>query len=329
MKKLFTKYIQSVCSPEDFREFAGLIAKKRNEFNLQSAIKPEWERFMEEETNLPANRNVWGKIRLAIEEQEKGAAIRRLKIYTWAFRAAAVFVIAFLVSTVFLLRQSPTVEQVVHEQTIVVPNGARANFVLPDGSVVWLNSASTLTFASDFDKGRSVKLEGEGYFDVIKKDLPFIVATPLGFIEVTGTAFNVKALPGRNQFVTTLERGSVVVTENRSKSSMTLKPGQQVRLLDGDSHGWEALEVETDLYTSWKDGKLIFRKEFLPEVANRLESWYNVKIELDNDPRLEKIHYTGTLEMESFSEVLELLKVTASINYTFNDKTRVIKITHR
>jgi len=64
-------------------------------------------------------------------------------------------------------------------------------------------------------------------------------------------------------------------------------------------------------------------------VARRLERWYNVKIELDKDPRLNKIHYTGTLEMESFSEVLELLKITASINYSYNDKTRVIRITHR
>jgi transmembrane sensor len=87
--------------------------------------------------------------------------------------------------------------------------------------------------------------------------------------------------------------------------------------------------VETYLYTSWREGKIIFRQEYLPEVVNSLEYWYNVKIELDDDPRLRKIHYTGTIEMESFSEILELLQITAPITYTYDDKKRIIKIKYR
>jgi ferric-dicitrate binding protein FerR (iron transport regulator) len=80
------------------------------------------------------------------------------------------------------------------------------------------------------------------------------------------------------------------------------------------------------MHTSWTKGQLIFRKEHLPKMAHRLERWYNVKIELDNDTRLEDIHYTATIEMESFSEVLNLLKVTAPVDYTWDEKTRVIKL---
>jgi ferric-dicitrate binding protein FerR (iron transport regulator) len=88
-------------------------------------------------------------------------------------------------------------------------------------------------------------------------------------------------------------------------------------------------EVQTDLFTSWKEGKLIFRDEELPLVAKRLERWYNVKIELEEDSRLASLRYNGTLEMESFSEVLQLLKVTAPIDYSYNEKTRTIKITYK
>jgi ferric-dicitrate binding protein FerR (iron transport regulator) len=145
-------------------------------------------------------------------------------------------------------------------------------------------------------------------------------------VEVTGTSFNVKSLPAEKEFEATVEEGTVNVSSSLLPRQASLKPGQQARLMNGK---WEITKVETDLFTSWKDGKIIFRREYLPVVAKRLERWYNVKIELDDDPRLQEIYYTGTIEMESFSEVLELLKITASVNYTFNDKTRVIRLIHR
>jgi ferric-dicitrate binding protein FerR (iron transport regulator) len=83
------------------------------------------------------------------------------------------------------------------------------------------------------------------------------------------------------------------------------------------------------MFSSWKDGKLIFRNEYLPSVTKRLERWYNVKIELANDKRLSEISYTGVLEMESFSEVLQLLKVTAPIDFVYDEKTRIIRIEYR
>ena len=109
-------------------------------------------------------------------------------------------------------------------------------------------------------------------------------------------------------------------------AQLVLKPGQQVNVFD-DKMRIE--NVETDIYTSWKDGKLIFVEEYLPIVAKRLERWYNVKIELANDKRLSEIWFAGTIEMESFSEVLELLKVTAPIDYDYDKKTRTIKINYK
>lgn len=276
--------------------------------------------------NIPVNQTLFEKIKQAIELREKEALQRRLQIYTWAFRAAAVLLVALLISAVFLMQRPETVKEFVQTQSVTVPNGARSSLTLPDGSEVWLNSASTLTYSSDFTRQRLLTLEGEAYFDVVKSELPFVVTTSQGKVEVTGTSFNFKSLAEENQFEATVEEGSVNVISNFNPQPASLKPGQQARMENGK---WILVKVETDLFTSWKDGKIIFRQENLPQVAQRLERWYNVKIELADDPRLHKIHYTGTLEMESFSEVLELLKITAPISYSFNDKTRVIHITYR
>jgi ferric-dicitrate binding protein FerR (iron transport regulator) len=207
-------------------------------------------------------------------------------------------------------------------RNITTPFGAKTSFELPDGSFVWLNSGSVLSYPSGFGENRSVKLAGEAYFKVKKGERPFIVSTEFGDVEVKGTSFNVKAF--KNEiFETTLVTGVVNVKEKNTKKEVTLAPGQQVDIFDSQIR---VKNVDTELYTSWKDGKLIFREEYLPTAVKRLERWYNVTIELDNDPRLSKIWYSGTLEMESFSEVLELLKVTAPITYNYNEKTRTIQL---
>ena len=326
MKNLFAKYLQSVCSPDEFQEITKCISRMDNDFTLSLFMKPHWERMMQQETDYPVNHALWEKIKLAIEEKEKAETLRRLKIYSWGMRGAAVLVLGLLVSNLFFLQNAKQPETFVQTRSVSVPHGARTSFTLPDGSVVWLNSGSTLSYPSEFTDNRSLELEGEAYFEVEKSEKPFVVATALGKVEVTGTTFNVKVLSDENQFETTVEEGSVLVSSVGVPQVARLTPGIQARLENGKL---EMARVETDLFTSWKEGKIIFRRAFLPDVAQRLERWYNVRIELADDPRLQKIHYTGTLEMESFSEVLELLKITASINYTYNDKTRVIRITHR
>ena len=207
-------------------------------------------------------------------------------------------------------------------QNITTPFGAKTHFQLPDGSSVWLNSGSELSYPSGFAKVRAVELQGEAFFEVKKGETPFIVSTEYGDVEVKGTSFNVKAFENE-AFETTLIAGEVRVTEKNTKEQITLLPGQQADIFNSQVH---IQNVDTELFTSWKDGRIIFREEYLPSAVKRLERWYNVTIELDDDPRLAKIWYSGTLEMESFSEVLELLKITAPISYQYNEKTRTIRI---
>jgi ferric-dicitrate binding protein FerR (iron transport regulator) len=243
----------------------------------------------------------------------------------WAASVAAAFIIGALITTVVIKTTFQQNTSFAQMQNVLAPQGAKTNFQLPDGSIVWLNSGSELSFPSQFDEKRPVTLSGEAFFEVEKSAKPFIVSTIYGNVEVQGTSFNVKAFAD-DGFQATLVEGSVKVKEKNNNKEIILRPGQQANILGNKIF---VGDVETELFTSWKEGKLIFRDEQLPIVAKRLERWYNVKIELSDDKRLTGIRYNGTLEMESFSEVMQLLKVTAPIDYSYNEKTRTIKITYK
>lgn len=246
------------------------------------------------------------------------------KYYRRAIFIAAAFFIGIFIASLFFRNLDKTVQIASTEQKINTPYGARTQFMLPDSSLVWLNSGSELLFPSRFSRDRTVKLEGEAYFEVKQDENPFLIRTSYGNVEVKGTSFNVKAY-NEDIFETTLVRGAVNVVTNKSQKAMLL-PGFQA-VDKGD--GLKVNQVEIELYTSWTEGKLIFRDEYLPALARRFERWYNVKIEVDDDPRIRDISYTGTLELESFSEVLNLLRVTAPVDYTWDEKTRIIRIFYK
>lgn len=262
----------------------------------------------------------WKSVQKRIQPRN---SIRNL--YVKVASVAAAFIVGVLLTTIVSNYGNFFWSQSAEIQNITTPFGAKTNIKLPDGSLVWLNSGSTLSYPSKFSKNRSITLIGEGFFEVVKNNKPFIVSTNYGEVEVKGTSFNVKAFADES-LQTTLVTGSVLVREKDSEKEVALQPGEQANVINKQIF---VTRVATDVFTSWKDGKLIFKHEYLPVAVKRLERWYNVKIILDDDKRLEKIWFSGTLEMESFTEVLELLKVTSSIDYNYNEKTRTIRIHYK
>ena len=207
-------------------------------------------------------------------------------------------------------------------QTITTPYGAKTKITLPDGSLVWLNSGSTLSYPIKFSKSRPVSLVGEAYFRVEKNGKPFIVSTDYGAVEVKGTSFNVNAYSDDNSFETTLEEGVVDFKVKGSEKRVTLKPGEQIVKTQ---KGFILKQVKTKYFTSWKEGKLLFNREPFPDFIKKLERWYNVKIEY-SDSGLDKLWYTGTIEMESISEVMQMISKVAGTTYSYNNKTEVFTI---
>lgn len=323
MKNLFKKYYHSIISPNEFSEFTDYVADKKNEAIIFSLMKPFWDKQMNETNVSPLkNPTLYKRIKEVVLLEKQKVAQRKIHIYTWGLRVAAIVVVALLVSNVFFFKKSVESQITETVQTITTPFGAKTNISLPDGSIVWLNSGSTLSYPTKFSKNRPVTLVGEAFFEVEKNHKPFIVSTDYGDVEVKGTSFNVKAYADDNSFETTLEEGVVAFKVKNTLNEVTLKPGEQVIKT---SKGFTVKQVETKFFTSWKEGKLLFNKEPFPSFIIKLERWYNVKIEY-TDPELDELWYTGTIEMESISEVMEMISKAAPISYNFNNKTRVFTI---
>ncbi|WP_372932186.1 FecR family protein [Mariniphaga sediminis] len=286
---------------------------------LQSSLGEEVKRRQNKVVTLR-----WQQLleRIEPEKKTKNPFTHTLKrYYHLTAPLAAAFVIGFIIAGVVLWNVTKPAKQAAIQQKITAPHGARTQFTLPDSSLVWLNCGSELLFPSHFEDKRQISLTGEAYFEVKKGKSPFVVSTVYGDVEVKGTSFNVKAYQD-DFFETTLVKGKVNVLTEKGNGA-ALRPGYQAVYTPT---GFKVDKVETELYTSWTEGRLIFRKESLPQMAKRLGRWYNIKIELDDDKRLEDIYYTATIEMESFSEVLNLLKVTASVDYTWDEENRVINL---
>ena len=239
----------------------------------------------------------------------------------WVMAVAAALILGLLIPYVFYFTGKYSRKNALQVQEVSIPYGARTSFMLPDGSTAWLNSGSTLSFPAPSNGDRTVSLSGEAYFDVVKNGTPFTVSTVYGKIEVLGTSFNVKAYSD-GEFESTLVEGSVKVNGS-GNHSLTLIPGQQAYL---DEQGeLNIRKVDPEVFTSWKEGKLIFYREPFAKMAKRLERWYNVTIEV-NDEEMKDLWFTGTIEMETLSEVMDLISRTMPVQYDYNQKIRALRI---
>ena len=323
MKNLFKKYYHSLLNPDEFSEVTDFIGNKKNDSAVFNQMKSLWNEQMSESNAEPVtNSALFTQIKESIWLEKQKAAQRKITIYTWGLRIAAVLVVALVISNIFFLSKPEQNNLVAQLQTITTPMGAKSKIVLPDSSIVWLNSGSTLSYPQQFGKNRPVTLVGEAYLEVAKNETPFLVSTQYGDVKVKGTSFNVKAYTDDNAFETTLEEGVVAFKVKNTENEVTLQPGEQI---EKTATGFIVKQVETKYYTSWKDGKLLFNKEPFPDFIKKLERWYNVKIEY-SDPELDKLWYTGTIEMETISEVMEMISKAAPVKYCFNNKTRVFTI---
>ena len=209
---------------------------------------------------------------------------------------------------------------------VYTPLSDKTKFILPDSTIVWLNSSSYLKYPFVFpNKSREVYLSGEGYFEVAgNKKVPFVVKTNELNITAYGTSFNVMAYSDDQTIETTLVEGRVKVEKPDTKSFAYLEPSCQA-VFSKETGKLKKGKVDTRFYTSWKDGKLIFRNEPIDKVAHKLERWFNCTIIFENSV-LKNYHYTGNIEMETLREVIELIRITTPIDYTYNKETRDIRI---
>lgn len=269
-----------------------------------------------------------------------------LKIVT-AVGIAASLVLVFLL----VLRKPPgkKTDALAQQEVKVISTrpGAKSSFQLPDGSTVWLNAGSKLTYQKDFSGNtREVTLSGEGFFDVVKNpQKPFLIHAGNIDIRVLGTAFNVKAYPEDKTSEISLIRGRIEVSlKNRSNDRISLSPNEKL-VVDNETTTGKATATpgtpgepliavnklqhdpkdSTVAEIQWIDNKLVFNNESFREVATRMERWYGVEIIID-DPALEEKRLTGNFEQETIEQAMEALTITTP--FVFERKGNKI-IIHR
>ena len=205
--------------------------------------------------------------------------------------------------------------------TLIVPKGGEYSLELPDGTVVWVNSESSLRFPEKFTSNRrEVFLEGEAYFEV-KKDAnrPFYVHTEAGKVRVLGTAFNVCAYSNDRFWQTTLVEGSVMI--NQEENEVLLKPNEQYQI-DMETGKGELKEVLPELYTSWRDGKFYFKAYTFEELVGKLERWYDFTMFYTNES-IKNRRFSGVVNKhESLQDMLKFLEMTSDVQ--FNVKGNVV-----
>lgn len=253
--------------------------------------------------------------------------IRKGFLFYWQRIAAILLLPILLISGFYLLQELKSSGDDIVWQTITTPPGIKSKAQLPDGTVVWLNSGSSLQYPSSFTRNeRAVKLIGEAFFDVAKDEKhPFLVDLGRIGIEVLGTKFNVTNYDQEKRTEVVLTSGKVQLygmQKNRKQLITEMLPGQHA-VYQKSEHAISMLEyVDPEKYTSWIEGRLVFRDDAMNEVVRRLGRWFNVEIEMA-DPEIGRYVYTATFLDETMEQILELLKKTAPIEYTIIPSKRL------
>ena len=215
--------------------------------------------------------------------------------------------------------------------TISTPMGGKFKVILPDGSLVVLNAASTLKYPLHFDeKLRKVSFTGEAYFEIAKlvdkqkKRIPFYVYSNNQIVEVLGTHFNINSYDNEEYSKTTLLEGSVkIINEKSTATAKILKPGQQAVIKRGDVQT-KILIADEAQALAWKDGYFLFKNTNIKDVVNELERWYNVDIQYDDAMEFENI--TGYISRNvKISSVLKMLQLSGIVNYEISGSKIIIK----
>lgn len=360
IRTLLARKMGNAASDEDLKELEQLLAqypenvflvealesiKGSDSFHIEKSISrrvpmsDEWVQERWEQLERQMNQGRLAEMECAEDRAEK----KKFSLPRFRMLGAAVLVCVLLLSAVLYFFPGKRDASVAEVHQLTTSYGKKTKALLPDSTIVWLNSGSRLTY-SDFDgrQTREVYLEGEAFFDV-KKDVehPFIVRAGNISIRVLGTAFNVKAYSGEKNIETTLIRGIVEVQMNNSKEKkILLSPNEKLTVINSEianrsvpgslrQHELKyqvqelALNPNDDTpvpETAWTENKLVFVDESFSDIAEKMERWYDVKIYFADD-ELKEERISGIFQQEDIRQALEILQMTTKFRFQITQET--------
>jgi transmembrane sensor len=317
--QLIANRLLGTITPDDNRLLDDWIAEKIENQRYYSEQKKLWNLFsMHQKMQMIDERKAYQKISNQLFSRKK------INLLTHIQRIAAILLLpVVIVSAIYFLSEKTDRKQFdTVYNTAETPLGMRSSLTLPDGTKVWLNAGSKLSYPVLFsEKRREVSLSGEAYFEV-KKDQkwPFMVNAGNMNILVTGTIFNCNAYPENNQIQTVLVEGEVTVNNKSATETEKLQPNELAVFTKSNQ---QISKTKTDLqkYIAWKSGKLMFREDKMNLVVEKLERWYNVEFQI-KDKEIADYVYTATFIDESLDQVLKMLSLSAPIRYSVSERSK-------
>ncbi|MCE7057691.1 DUF4974 domain-containing protein [Algoriphagus sp. AGSA1] len=330
--KRIKDFFEGNLTKEEAEEFLRFLESQEAEEFLTADLIKLWSSKLKSEDYNWDNKALWEKINHNKSNYARPYvqrdSIRKRNWLPWT-RAAAVFIAIGLSTLFFVNRDKYKTDQ---EQELLLdarlithynPAGKKTRITLPDGSIVFLNSASKLVYPADFRRDRSVSLEGEGFFEVTKDpEHPFKVESNGIVTTALGTSFNISTFETDDKVAVTLLTGKVELRQTGKEKAIQLIPGEESLLSRYDEHlNKKTVDVQDRIL--WTEGVLKFADTDFDQLTEILERWYDVRITVRGSGKNKLA--SGTFDSnESLRNVLEVLSGSLDFSYELNDKKVVI-----
>ncbi|MEQ9441778.1 MAG: FecR domain-containing protein [Cyclobacteriaceae bacterium] len=323
---LVSRILSDEADRQDHQRLQQWLEEAKENRAMYEGLRQIWQETSERSTFSNADR-VYHQFLEKRDSRTEHRAFPAKKTQYWKkVSVAAIFILIgglsyWWLETASVLTNQPippaTIAEVVKEN----PAGQKSKIVLADGTIVWLNSESTLRYPASFsDTIRQIELIGEAYFQVAKDgQRPFVVAS--GGLQTTavGTAFNVRHYAGDSVAIIYLAEGEVKIENmQRPGTFVFLVPGWGVSSVVGSTHLQKFADTATR-WAGWKDGVLFFENADLQEVIETCERWYSVDVILTGTPP-QDWKFTGKFKNENLENVLESMRYGRDFDYTIQDK---------
>lgn len=322
-EELLTRFLTKTCTAEELLEVEKWISADQTNADWLFGMEHIWS--LKDELRFSDKKQIeaaYHRFMNAVDQKVTPRTVKMPFRKRWIRYAAAVVIVFLLAANIYqLFRDSPS--SISTENRIEVPLGQRVSITLSDGTKVWLNAGSILSYPSQFTlKDRSVRLDGEGYFEVVADEKhPFIVQTSMLDVKVLGTKFNVQAYPDEDIAVSLVE------------GKLRVQAGQQTTLMStnelvtySENLGLQHIKNKDIQHTiQWTSGEFMFIDRELAYIAKSLERHFDVTISIDTPELAEERFSCRTQQGATLEQVLDLLKSTKKIDYTINGKKVLIR----
>jgi hypothetical protein len=324
-KSTLKKYSTGKYSYKDYLDVKEWFSDESVSRELEYHMASHWEKFSYNVKKKEKSLNyIFDRVLYDIGVKGK---TRSIKSDFWNVyrQIAAVLFFPVIICSVWYSIYSSDKNLFIAKQTIPswveinAPKGARVDFMLPDSTRGCLNSGSTLKYFTNFHENRKVELSGEAWFDVVhNEESQFVVDALAMDIVVLGTQFNVCTYPEDQYIDVTLEQGRVEIQGKVGVFNQVILPNEKFSF-NKKEKSLVISAVDASRFSSWKEGLLVIDNEPLGMVVNRLERWYNIEVDIQNE-KLKKYRFKATFKDEPLDEVLKLIAKTTPIDYKIEER---------